>query len=224
MKLNRVSFFTVIYPIERKFLEDFFRSLEGQTYQMFDIVVVNDGYENFEEIVRTFNDLNIRELPGTGNIPRNRELGINFCIDEGYENIVFGDCDDYFQSNRLEESLILLKDFDVVVNDLSTFNKNGPVANNYFSNRINNGDTIDYDFIADKNIFGFSNTALRLKGFTKVVISEDVFPPDWYFFKMILSDNKKAIFTNATTTFYRQHDSNMLGLGHDDRYLFWHEE
>jgi len=224
MKLNRVSFFTVIYPIERKFLEDFFRSLEGQTYQMFDIVVVNDGYENFEEIVRTFNDLNIRELPGTGNIPRNRELGINFCIDEGYENIVFGDCDDYFQSNRLEESLILLKDFDVVVNDLSTFNKNGPVANNYFSNRINNGDTIDYDFIADKNIFGFSNTALRLKGFSKVVISEDVFPPDWHFFKMILSDNKKAIFTNATTTFYRQHDSNMLGLGHDDRYLFWHEE
>ena len=225
LKLNKTAFLTVVYPIDEEVLESFLCSLEDQTYKLFDVVVVNDGHATFDKVIKLHSNLNIREISGQNNFSKNREIGINFCVDEQYDNIVFGDCDDYFQNNRVEVLLQYIGDFDVVVNDLDLFNKDGPILSKYISTRLSNGDNIYYEFIVDKNIFGFSNTALSLSDFSKIEIPAEAFPPDWYFFKRLLKDGKKAVFTNLTTTFYRQHDNNLLGLNHNgDKYLLWLEE
>lgn len=50
LKLNKVSFLTTVFPKNKNFLIEFFDSLKNQTYKNFDVVVINDGYDNFEKI------------------------------------------------------------------------------------------------------------------------------------------------------------------------------
>ncbi|RXI36122.1 hypothetical protein CRU99_13615, partial [Malaciobacter mytili] len=57
-----------------------------------------------------------------------------------------------------------------------------------------------------------SNTAISLKILNKVSLHKDISVVDWYFFSILLIENKKAIFTNETITFYRQYDKNLVGL------------
>ena len=53
----------------------------------------------------------------------NREKGINYCINQGYDILIFGDSDDYFSRNRVEKSIELLSKYSIVVNDLNLFDK-----------------------------------------------------------------------------------------------------
>ena len=47
---KKIAFLTTIYPIEDDYLYTFFDSLDGQTFKNFDLIVVNDGYLNFDKI------------------------------------------------------------------------------------------------------------------------------------------------------------------------------
>ena len=110
-----------------------FSSLKNQTYKNFDIIVVNDGNKDFEEIITLYDlKLNIIELQNSNTPAKNREYGINYCIDNKYDVLIFGDSDDYFKSNRVEKSLHFLKEADIVVNDLSLFDKNSVYEKNTY--------------------------------------------------------------------------------------------
>ena len=111
------------------------------------------------------------------------------------------------------------------MNDLSLFNKNGLFKENYISHRINNLDIIDVDFIKDKNIFGMSNTAIKLKNLSKVFFDDKIVSVDWFFFKRLLENGFKAIFTNEIITYYRQHQKNTIGLSAKKNvYKLWWEK
>ena len=226
LKLNKVSFLTTVYPMNEKYLYDFFGSLKNQTCQNFDIIAINDGYKKFDKIKNDFSqNLNIIEIPYSNTPAKNKEYGINYCIDQKYDFLIFGDSDDYFQNNRVKKSLEFLTKSDVIVNDLSLFNKNGVFKENYISHRINNLDTIDVDFIKDKNIFGMSNTAIKLKNLSKVLFDDKIISVDWFFFKMLLESGFKAIFTNEIITYYRQHEKNTIGLSvKKNVYKLWWEK
>ena len=73
-------------------------------------------------------------------------------------------------------------------------------------------DQLCYEFIKDKNIFGMTNTAIKLKNIKKVSFNRKTIAIDWYFFKSILKKGLKAIFTNETESFYRQYKNNIAGL------------
>lgn len=219
---SKICVLTTIFPMDKKYLYDFFDSLSNQTYKNFDIIVVNDGYNKFDEIKEKYKNLNIIELKYSSTPAKNREYGINYCIDKKYNFLIFGDSDDYFSENRIEKNLEKLQQYDIVVNDLTLFNDKGIICNNYFSNRLKNNFIFDYKFIKDKNICGLSNTALNLKILSNIEFPEDIIAVDWYLFKKILKKNK-AVFTNETTTYYRQYENNTLGLKNDKKYLFWHE-
>jgi glycosyltransferase involved in cell wall biosynthesis len=212
-KVKRVAFFTTIFPMKEQYLHDFFTSLKQQTYKDFDVIIVNDGYLNFEKIKIAYGQtLSIIELLSTNTPAKNREFGINYCIDNKYDVLIFGDSDDFFETNRIEKSLQLLEEYDVVVNDLSLFDENGVYEARYFSNRLENLTQINFDFIRDKNIFGLSNTAIRLEKMHKVVFSGDLIAVDWHLFSILLMSDKRAVFTNETVTFYRQYSENLIGL------------
>jgi len=130
-----------------------------------------------------------------------------------YQHVVFGDSDDYFEENRIEKSIDLLKQYDIVVNDLSLFNETGLLQENYISNRVDNSTVIDIDFIKNKNIFGFTNTAINLRGLDVVSFNSELIAVDWYFFSNLLLDGAIAVFSSETVTYYRQHDNSLIGLG-----------
>lgn len=221
--MKKVAFLTTIFPMETKFLLDFFNSLAQQTYKDFDIVVVNDGFENFNYFIEKFAELNIITISGCSNIAKNREIGINYCINNNYDILIFGDSDDYFSENRVEKSIKFLKENDIVVNDLSLFNEHGIYEEKYMSNRIKNLEIINFEFIKDKNIFGMTNTALNLKYVKKVSFKKDMIAVDWYFFKLLLKQRFSAIFTNDMISFYRQYKHNIVGLNvkNEVYYLWW---
>ncbi len=218
---TKVAFLTTIFPMNEQYLYDFFDSLENQTYKNFDIIVVNDGYKNFEVIKAKYSlNLKIIELLYSSSPAKNREYGINYCIDEKYNVLIFGDSDDYFYSNRVEKSLELLKNNDIVVNDLSLFDQNGIYEENYLSHRLENLEIVHFEFIKNKNIFGLSNTAINLSYVNKITIPDDLIAVDWYIFSIFLMSGKKAIFTNETISFYRQHQHNIVGLKNMDEVSF----
>ncbi len=196
------------------YLYDFFNSLQKQTNKNFDVVVVNDGYEYLEQFKREFGSLNIIELQHTDTPAKNREYGINYVKDNNYDILIFGDSDDYFDTNRIQLSLDILKDYDIVVNDLTLFNdKKGIYHQKYISKRIKDSTEITLDFIKDKNIFGLSNTAVNVSILDNVHFDKDLIAVDWYLYTTLLLRNKTAIFTNKTITYYRQYANNTIGIG-----------
>ena len=63
-----------------------------------------------------------------------------------------------------------------------------------------------------KNIFGLTNTAIKLENISKVIFDDKVIAVDWYFFKTLLKQGLKAVFTNEIVTYYRQYENNTIGL------------
>jgi glycosyltransferase involved in cell wall biosynthesis len=210
---SKIAFLTTVFPMEKKYITDFFVSLQNQTSDYFDVIVVNDGYENFEDIIAEYSDLNIIELKFSDTPAKNREFGITFVKESEYDILVFGDSDDYYSPNRIQVSVDKLKTFDIVVNDLSLFNEKGITSNNYISNRVENNTEIDLSYIQDKNIFGMSNTAVKVNIIDSVIFDEELLAVDWYFFSVLLSKKYTAVFTNESISYYRQYINNIIGLG-----------
>jgi len=223
--MKNVAFLTTIFPMKEQFLIDFFDSLSRQMYDKFDVIVVNDGYDNFYDVKMKYQNLSIIELPYSDIPAKNREYGINYCIDNKYDILIFGDSDDYFSNNRITESVKLLSDHEIVVNDLTTFDKIGIVQHKYISNRVKNNSIINYSFIKDKNIFGMTNTAINLNILDKVKFDDSLVAVDWLMFKDLLKLGHKAIFTNEIISYYRQYSGNTIGLREmEGRYLLWWEK
>jgi len=211
---KRVAFLTTIFPMEKAYLDDFFNSLLKQTDTNFDVIVINDGYVGFKEFLIKFNALNIIELQSSASPAKNREFGINYVMNNNYDVLIFGDSDDYFSENRVEDSINLLGASDIVINDLSLFNETGILEESYLSNRLDNKEQIDSKFIEDKNVFGFTNTAVNLKNIKNVTFQSSLIAVDWFFYATLLNQGLKAVFTNNCTSYYRQHESSLVGLGH----------
>ena len=190
LETTKIAFLTVVFPKNKNFLLKFFNSLSNQSYKKFDLLVINDGIKDFQNYKEDFTNLNIIDINFNSSPVKNREVGINYCIENKYDVLIFGDSDDYFENNRIQKSLELLKNNDIVVNDLSLFDENSIYQKMYFSNRLINYQIINLDFIKNKNIFGFSNTAINLQNLEKVELSNELIALDWYLFSKFLISGK----------------------------------
>jgi glycosyltransferase involved in cell wall biosynthesis len=201
----------VVFAAAQKYLPDYFNSLRNQTFKDFDLIILNDGIEDF----KCPQDLNVIEIPCSGSPASIRERGINHALDEGYGRLVFTDTDDFFADNRIERSMELLDDNDIVVNDITLVSEDGtPFDERYISRRLRDLHEIDIDILEDKNIMGLSNTALNLGCLDGPVrFDSSLIAVDWFFFSVLLIKGRRAVFTNSTLTFYRQHGENAVGLG-----------
>ncbi|MEY8214498.1 MAG: NeuD/PglB/VioB family sugar acetyltransferase, partial [Colwellia sp.] len=210
----RIAFLSTIFDMDAAFLRLFLKSLTQQTYKEFDLIILNDGYKGFEKLKDEFLRLRIIELPPADSIAKNRQNLINYTIKNGYDIAIFGDSDDHFPKNRVSTSIRLLKECDIIVNDLSAFNCSGFLKENILSRRLKDLDDIDPSFIMDKNVFGMTNTALNLAVIREgeVKFSSDLIAVDWYFFSRLLKNGANAIFTDQTVTYYRQHKNNTVGI------------
>lgn len=210
--MSKVALFTVFYPGAETYVDEFFNSVQNQTYKVFDLIIVNDGYKD-DNLASLCPNLSIIELRGDATISGNRAIGINYAIDNAYDYLFLCDVDDYMYPTRVEHVLESFGNNDIIVNDLDIVGADRKlIVKDYFQKTISANTILDKDFIKDKNIFGFSNTALKVSAFSKVSFPEDLKVVDWYFFTQLLNEGLKAQFLDESLTEYRQHSGNMIGI------------
>lgn len=208
--------FTVIFPANLPLLKDFITSLNKQTFSAFEVVVANDGVSDPDHYLKDL-AAPYRVLPVAGTPPQIREQGIDFLRREEYPYLVFADSDDAMSVNRIEESVRLLQDHGIVCNDLDLIDHDGTLLErDFWSTRLSPGAAVDAHFLADKNIVGLGNAAIRAELLTAMDVPSHLTAVDWFLFYQWVGRGS-AIFTNACKTLYRQHAGNTIGLKRVDR-------
>lgn len=217
---NDVALFTVFYPGIELYMDDFMSSVRSQTFTRFDLVIINDRYK-YQNLKNLYNDVSLVEIQFSSTFSKNREHGINYIKEKGYKYIVLADADDFFSSERIEKSVNVLTEYDIVVNDLNIVSSSGGIlAKSYFSHAIKSSGTIGLDFIKDKNIFGFSNTAIRLDALPRINFPAENKIVDWYLFTELLQKRLSAYYLSESLTSYRQHADNLIGIDNFSLELF----
>ena len=217
MKPNTL-FFSVTYPGVHHYLERFFHSLDSQTFPGFDILICNDGLPGLTSYIPT--DLKPRttvmNINATGPTDARAQV-LEYIKKQDYTFIISGDADDYFAANRVEVCVKLLNEHAIVINDVSIVDHEGTcLYDHYFSRRLENESSVELDFLLDKNIFGLTNSSFRRDALIRVdpkPLNPGIIAYDWFLVTSMLMQNYSAIFTDRTTSFYRQHESNIAGLG-----------
>ncbi len=215
--MNDTVILTFTYPLIEPYFKDFLLSCERQTNKDFDIIIVNDGLESLKSIISEFLGLKYIIKDFRGSISENRLYGLQLCKYEGYKYIILADSDDFFSNNRVQKTKEFLERYEIVSNDFDLVNIKGEtIESQYISNRIVNGQIIDYESIKTQNILGFSNSAFRADIIPlNLSIPKVITVVDWFFYTILLYQGHKAIFTNEMITYYRQYDDNMIGINNE---------
>ncbi len=211
---NEMVVVGTVYPGIEKYISDYFLSLNNQSMNEFDVLIANDGLSEFE-ITLDSNKHLCKSLNVNGTISSNRRNVISHAIEMGYKKIVFTDCDDTFEQNRIEVLCELLGRNAVVVNDLDLTNEDGiQQTTKYFSQRFNDADKINENMIRTGNIMGLSNTAVCIEALNDIpaLIEGDSIAFDWYLWACVFQSGIDALFTSKTSTKYRVYGKNTAGL------------
>lgn len=211
---NPGVFFSVVYPQALPYLKDVRKSALSQTRKDFDIIVVNDGCKK-EQVKKELWGLDITILEAEGGFTANRMQGINYARNKGYKYILFCDADDSFTFNRYERTI---EEFDDGKTDILVCNLNiadeqcKPFLKDYFSKEISKNRWIGADFLLDKNVFGMSNTAIRLSSLGREIQLPETPIVDWLLFSVLLLKGLNAKYIVDSMVNYRQYSTNMIGI------------
>ena len=214
--------FSVVYLKALPYLRDVRDSALAQTRKDFDVVLVNDSCEK-AQIKEIFSPLNVTILKPNGGFSGNRTQGINYARKKGYKYILFCDADDSFSANRYEQTLEEFEknNADILVCNLNIADEQcRPFFKDYFSKELPGERWVDADFLKDKNIFGMSNTALRLDALTEDIQIPETPIVDWLLFTTLLLKGLKAKYITDSMVNYRQYSSNMIGINRFDAASF----
>ncbi len=215
---NPSVLFSVVYSKALPYLRDVRDSVLAQTRRDFDVVLVNDSYDK-AQIQDIFSPINVTILEPEGGFSGNRTQGINYARIQGYKYILFCDADDSFIANRYERTIDEFEksNADILVCNLNIADEQcQPFLKDYFSNEIPEERWIDADFLSDKNIFGMSNTAIRLDALTEDIQIPETPIVDWLLFTTLLLKGLKAKYITDSMVNYRQYSSNMIGINRFD--------
>lgn len=208
-----VCFATVIFNQNLKFFDSFLNSLSNQTNNNFTLLLFNDGVDNLNQLISNFKGkYKVITLKSKNTIAQNRTELLAYLKLSDFEYCVFGDSDDYFPENRIAVNVELLHEHSIIINQLSLVDgNNNLVCAGYF--HLTDKQSVLFEDVQSKNCFGLGNTAIKVKDLPqKIEFNQDIIAVDWLLFSRMLIKNKTAIFTDKTQVYYRQHDSNIIGL------------
>ncbi len=124
---------------------------------------------------------------------------INILKKLDYEYYIFHDIDDRFNRKRVDLIIKYFNKFDFIINDIKTINRN-----KYFSKRLGNKKTLNFNLIKNSNFAGMTNSACSQKVLKKIKFyKKDYNSPifDWMFWRKMFKAGK-GIFTNEVLSFY----------------------
>jgi hypothetical protein len=204
---------TVIFEIIKNYLEDFFNSVNRQTYKDFDLLIFNDRINNINKL-KIPKKSQIIENVSNYNPIKIRKYLINYAIEKKYDILIFSDADDIMEESRLEK---------IVGKHVHTKGNYGFYYDNIF---LLSKPTYDFfkgrmpkkvqlvDSITKYNFLGLGNTAINIKKtktiLSRMLVSNKIIAFDWYIYTYILSNRYSGICTNYKI-FYRIHENNIAG-------------
>jgi hypothetical protein len=206
----RTAVLTFVYPGFEKYFAAFAVSLRAQTDPDFDLLIFCDGVAEAPDHFRSA-AFRVIWCQGIGSIAALRKQGIRWAVEQGYEAIIFADCDDFFSENRVAESKTGLKSSDLIFNELVLFYNGSCKAIPLLGRRFSAEHRIVESTLFDMNCLGLSNTAVLARAVVSDLdrISSDITMFDWNIFVRLLKKGGAAIFHPNAVTYYRQHDSNI---------------
>ncbi|MBT8298000.1 MAG: glycosyltransferase [Maribacter sp.] len=217
--MNETVVAAVIFPANLSFFGDFVSSLQNQSCRNFDLLLLNDGCQpgDIEKalIPSSFQNEIVSAIDGSPAQIRGQLIEI--LKNSDYDIIIFGDTDDFFSSNRLEQCIKAIKEnkWDIVFNDLTVVSKESTIIRPQIWHDRKETNEVDLDFLLRCNALGLGNTAIRksLLDF-ELKLDPDIPAFDWIFYIQIFKSNKtlKCGFLKDVTTCYRQHSQNILGI------------
>lgn len=209
----KVLLLGVIYKGVEKFLDDYFCSIDKQTYNNFDTLIIED---EFKLPVKYFRDRLICIEVVNKSIAEIRSIGINYAKTNNYDLIIFTDCDDFYSPNRVEIIVYLIINSDFVVNRIipvDSFGKTLELQSNIDTNFYNK---LSFNGIIEKNYFGLSNTAIKVNSLPiDFYLPKDIIAVDWWLYSFMLVNKRIFQYSDKAFTYYRQHTSNLVGAIND---------
>lgn len=207
---NDTAIFSVSYLGVEPYISDFLQSLSKQTDKDFVLFLLNDGLSDIERFLEGI-DFSVEVLEKTGHPAALRKAGIQWAISRGFQSIIFADADDYFADNRIEISKKMIVDHDVVCNEILLTGQKYPQPIPMLGGLFKDEMEITTEYILNGNCLGLSNTSIKADKISELMseIPDDIIAFDWAFFALCLHAGAKAIFTNNTQTYYRQHGDNI---------------
>lgn len=130
---DNIAFSFVMPAYKKQFLHEAVDSILKQTYQEFEVIIVNDkSPENLDEVIQSFHDNRIRYATNQVNIGgQNLVANWNHCIKYAqHDYIILATDDDMFEPNFLEEAIKLIKKYpkvDVIRSGVKKIDEKGKV-------------------------------------------------------------------------------------------------
>lgn len=201
-------------------------SIQNQTYQNWECIVVDDGStDNLEEVIKGFSkaDNRIQYFKKPSHLPKGPSAARNYGFEQSKgEYINFFDSDDLMHPQKLEIDLknIQSGDYDFTISQSKFFNENGESTKEFWNNELWSNDPIN-DFIIKK--IGWSPNAPLWKKETLIHhnlrFPEDLITGDDFIFHI---DAMKKLLTpyinQDTLTKQREHDNRLNELNNKSRY------
>lgn len=210
--MSKVAVCGVLHPGNLIYFADFINNLNLQTYQCFDLIIINEGVD--------INSLNVNFQKGElfnenskdNDAKKNRDQMFDFLRRNTYDVNILADLDDLMSNDRVEKSVfsILENKSDICFNDLVPFvdPQKISIKNKYWS------DKIDFEKQTpniNHNVFGLGNTAISKKITSLNIKVNNNLVYDWEYFLKVYSLSNYKISKSNGYTFYRQ-SNNTLGV------------
>jgi hypothetical protein len=208
----KTAFCSVIFPANLFYFNDFLNALENQTDTHFDLLLFNDDVENLNDLLIS-TSLKYKIIEVEGSPSEIRAEVFHYLKLSNYDTIVFGDTDDYFSPNRVEDCKNGLEGVDILANDIILVDKyKNEISGPYWANRLELKDTISIESIKNYNFLGLGNSAIKQKVLpNRIHFEPNLIAVDWYFYSVLLKNNWKVGFSFNSFTYYRQHNANIVG-------------
>lgn len=210
-----IVFGTVVYNSSMSFFDEFIESINKQTVQDFELLVINDGIEDLilnNSLNKT--DIKFQVINNTEGL-NPADLRVKLLEESksrGYKLLIIGDSDDLFESKRVEslkEAYIRNSKYTFFYNELLKFDSS-PAMTGVPK------ETLYIEQLLQHNYIGMSNSSINLNAISYEFINTlkncKSFVFDWYLFSRILCSGGKGLFVGDAITYYRIHEGNFAGL------------
>ncbi len=202
----------IIYQGVENYLVDYCNSIEFQDTNDFDVLILNDKYGGAFPLNNS--RIHLVNIEGELTPAEIRMLGIKYTLENSYKYVVFSDIDDYFSPNRISSSKKKLTKFDFVYNNLFLINESERIINESYCNYLKiKKEYNSYLDLIDKNLFGLSNTAVRVEKLKNLYIPKEIIAVDWWIFTLLLLNGCKGGLVEEARTYYRQSEISLIGMG-----------
>jgi hypothetical protein len=209
--MQRIAVYTTIYPDVKVYLRDWYRSVQAQTDQNFQLWIGLDGIEvdAVEAVIGSELDaVWVRSEPG--NTPAGIRQRALERIVQDFDAVVLVDSDDVLHPTRVASSRAALQASELVGCALRLVGQNRQDLGMTFTIPAR---TVPDNILPRNNVFGFSNSAYRSDLLRRCLpIPEGIALVDWFLATKAWLKGAKLAFDPIVRMEYRQHAANMAPI------------